>query len=395
MLMQTVKVSSLCALAPLLLLLLPVANGSGSRRGRQQVFRAFRPISVESFRHLAPQPIHPSCTGQLSWMFLNGSCNNGHFPNQGASRTAFKLLFKPSDRDPRSNDLPSPRLVSNLICDEPQTILNRRGITEFWTYFGQLFDHTIAETHPGKETMNIPIPANDHFFPGGDFIPFVRTAKVKTDKGESPENVLTSYVDASSVYGVKNSQARGLRKLEEGKMKMDDEGLLPQTEKHQFKAGDSRANENPALQAMHTLFAREHNRVCDELKPLFPSWDDETMYNAARRVVAAEFQCVAFYDFVPNILGRHLPRYTGYKAWVDGSISNEFATSIYRVGHTLINPEFTLYHKNGTKYTLQLRDTFFKTKVLLADGIEGVLRGTLNTKSAEVDVKVTGRCATS
>jgi len=42
-----------------------------------------------------------------------------------------------------------------------------------------------------------------------------------------------------------------------------DAGLL-------FAAGDSRANEQPGLIAMHTLFVREHNRLCDEYKSKNP-----------------------------------------------------------------------------------------------------------------------------
>lgn len=332
------------------------------------------------------------CPMASELMWHNGSCNNRGAKDQGAAKQPFKLLFHLSTRNPTSINLPSARLVSNIICNEDKTTLNARRMTEFWTFFGQFLDHTFAETHLGNDSMNIPIPANDKFFPPGGELPFKRTIKLPTPRGLSPENVLSSYIDASTVYGTESKLVSELKTGEHGKLKMSAGMLLPKhTEKGkiQFLAGDARANENPALAALHTLFVREHNRVCDELIATIPEYKtSDQIYKAARSIVVAETQAIVFDEFLPAILGKKLAPYPGYDKWTDGALSSEFATSIFRVGHTLINPEFTLFTREGKKFTRQLRDTFFKIEVIENDGIEGVLRGVMNSRAAEVDVSI-------
>ena len=52
--------------------------------------------------------------------------------------------------------------------------------------------------------------------------------------------------------------------------------------------GDSRSNEQPGLAVYHTVWIREHNRVAKELSYLNPHWDDERLYQEARKIVIAE-----------------------------------------------------------------------------------------------------------
>ena len=42
--------------------------------------------------------------------------------------------------------------------------------------------------------------------------------------------------------------------------------------------GEIRVNEQLVLTCMHTLMAREHNRVAHKLGEINPHWDDETIY---------------------------------------------------------------------------------------------------------------------
>ncbi len=61
-------------------------------------------------------------------------------------------------------------------------------------------------------------------------------------------------------------------------------------------AGDVRANENLALTATQTLFAREHNRIVSLLPT---SLSAEDRFQIARRIVVAEQQYITYNEFLP------------------------------------------------------------------------------------------------
>jgi hypothetical protein len=43
-------------------------------------------------------------------------------------------------------------------------------------------------------------------------------------------------------------------------------------------AGEIRVNEQLVLTCIHTIMAREHNRVAKELSQINPHWNDEMLY---------------------------------------------------------------------------------------------------------------------
>jgi peroxidase len=63
-------------------------------------------------------------------------------------------------------------------------------------------------------------------------------------------------------------------------------------------------NQLPDLAVETTCFLRLHNYLCKELKDMNPSWDDECIYQNARRIVIAMYQHVTYNEYVPELLGQ-------------------------------------------------------------------------------------------
>ena len=145
-----------------------------------------------------------------------------------------------------------------------------------------------------------------------------------------------------------------------------------------FVAGDPRANENPNLAVMHTLFVREHNRLCDELKALHPDWSDEELFQYARRIVIALIQNITFNEWLPT-MGIELEPYQGYQDDLNPSIKLEFAAAAYRMGHTLVNSRIVRMNDHCDPMpsgNMDLRTAYFNPRpIIIEEGIEPFLKG--------------------
>ena len=372
---------------------------------------------------------------------FDGTCNNLQHSMWGASLTPFKRLLSPVYENGFNTPVgwhdtegrPSARLVSTELVSS-KNVSDDEQFTHMLMQWGQFLDHdldfivsslstlrfsdgldctkeyTVCDNQP--PCFPIAIPENDPRIRRHGCMQFTRSSAVcgtgttsvffSAVTPREQMNQITSYIDASTVYGSSEEEARNLRDLESrGLLKSNSSGngeksLLPfnrdtpiECEQADdspvpcFLAGDFRANEQLGLLSMHTLWMREHNRIATELAEMNPHWDGDKVYHEARKIVGAEVQHISYNEWIPKILGPRgmsmLGTYGGYEPNIDAGIVNSFATAAFRFGHGLINP--IIFRLNSSFQPIQqgnlpLHKAFFSPyRFVHEGGIDPILRG--------------------
>ena len=357
----------------------------------------------------------------------------------GASLTAFRRLLRPVYENGFNTPVgwrnkgvaPSARLVSTELISTAN-VTPDQTFTHMLMQWGQFLDHDLdfTVTSPSSQRFTdgedctstcenqspcfpIQIPPGDKRIKRHKCMTFTRSSSACGTGATSvffsvvstreQMNQITSYLDASNVYGSSADEEKHLRDLSNnyGLLKtgilINGKPLLPfnkgtpiecsKSEKESpipcFLAGDHRANEQLGLLSMHTIWMREHNRIATQLRILNPSWGGEKIFQETRKIVGAEMQHITYEQYLPKILGKQgmeiLGKYEGYKPDVDASIFNGFATAAFRFGHSLINP--VLRRLNSSFKTIKegdipLHKAFFAPyRIVEEGGIDPIIRG--------------------
>jgi peroxidase len=316
---------------------------------------------------------------------------------------------------------PSARAISNAVVAQPN-VPGQRGISNYIWIWGQFIDHDLDLTPTSSiavapfcgEVANVPVPLADPIFDplhtGTSVIHFCRSV-FDPATGTTAANprqqttVITSFIDASNVYGSDPVRAAALRKNDgsgELKTSVSDDGevLLPHNtdglpnggdpRPTLFVAGDQRANENNALTAIHTLFLREHNYWARQIRAEAKGrMSDDDVYNRARAIVGAELQAITYNQFLPALLGpRAIPPYRGYRPDVNPGIETMFSTASYRFGHSMLSHFLNrLGHdlRPLPQGPITLQDAFFDPTPVQQLGVDVLLRGAAHQQANRND----------
>jgi hypothetical protein len=332
---------------------------------------------------------------------LNGANNNPFVPNAGRSGINYLRIGNTRYADGLSQMVSGPngRFVSNRVFNDTHVnVFSERGVSQWGFVWGQFLDHTFGLRQENGTTANISFNSADPletFRNDLGIIPFVRSAAAPNTgvtNARQHVNTVSSFIDAWAVYGGTdtrldwlregtldgNPDNNGARLLMPGSYlprrdargnasaapTMAIDGRLLSNPNSAVVAGDVRANENIALTAVQTLFAREHNRIVS-LLPTTLSQQDR--FQLARAVVIAEQQFITYNEFLPA-MGVSLPSYAGYNSNLNPAMSHEFATVGYRA-HSFIHGELET-DTNVSRYSQATLDA------LEAQGVEVTVDGT-------------------
>lgn len=360
---------------------------------------------------------------------IDGYANNQTKPTWGAAAVPFLKTtgngFTDSISSPAGTNRPNPRTISSALGSQTQFKANELGLSDFIWGWGQFIDHDINlnDDHP-TEFIPISVPPGDpEFDPTGTGTVEIPMRRSLSDPNSGTSisnprqhiNEITAYIDGSAVYGNDEPRLDWLRTFQDGKLKVSSGNLLPFntidgeqgsaedpnapfmaddaiiSNDKLYVAGDIRANEQPGLTCFHTLFVREHNRICDELRTLHPNWPDEQIFQKARKKVGALIQAITYEEWLPAI-GFQIPPYTGYNPSINPGIMNMFSAAAYRFGHTMVNGRMVRFSEGGDSLifgSVHLRDAFFNPNILVTEGgIEPFLRGMASQEHQFVDTKI-------
>ena len=251
--------------------------------------------------------------GVTHFRTADGSWNNLKNPKEGAAGTRFPRNVNNDAIRPETGELlmtPNPREISRKL-------LTRQGPMKEVSFLNLLAAAWIQfENHDWinhgeilfDDVHEIPLAEDDpfrkRFRQTKLFVGKTQTDPTRSSADETPItfiNEVTHWWDGSQIYGSDQQTVDRLRSGVDGKMKLREDGTLPLA-KNQVEDTGFLRNWWVGLSLLHTLFVKEHNAICDRLKPRYPHWDDNRLFNVARLINAAVMAKIHSVEWTPAIL---------------------------------------------------------------------------------------------
>ena len=236
---------------------------------------------------------------QRSFRTADGRWNDLSHPSMGAAGTPFGRNVPPEANRPESEpalSTPNPRLVSRTLLTRdqflPATTLN--VLAAAWLQF-EIHDWF---SHANQAENPIRLKVQE-----GDPWPADEIVIERTQPADAPGKFVsqdTHWWDGSQIYG---SSAEQRQLLRDGPFLKIDEGTIPVEMADHLDFSGAQAGFWAGWAMLHTLFALEHNAICEHLRRDEPrAWTDDDLYETARLVNVALMAKIHTTEWTPAII---------------------------------------------------------------------------------------------
>ncbi|KAL4231080.1 hypothetical protein ACF0H5_008663 [Mactra antiquata] len=375
---------------------------------------------------------------------LNGSCNNINNGFWGSTRAQHQRLLENAYDDKKWSIrtktadgvgvLPDVRTVSEKVHSvSGKKDENEKNISLALFYFMQFIDHDLAKTPEGsipssedccggsthKFCLPIRVENDDSYFAKGTCINAKRSSILNMCGTARPVvknqfNEITSYLDASMVYGSSEEEMILLRSFKGGRLLDRTERTLPRIDDREsltdwacnvthedcYRGGDKRLNVHPGLLSYHTIFVRLHNIIAKQLGDRhIEDWDDELIFYETRKIVAAIIQHITYEEMLPILFNKDkLQEYKVSTEYIYDSSLSASMLSVFSIGyryHHLMPAEYHMFKLSETGKPIQsdtvpipqetafLKPDFITSKHY--NGLSETSRGMINSACPRID----------
>ena len=308
--------------------------------------------------------------GVTHFRTADGSWNNLSNPKEGDAGTRFPRNVTNEAICPETDETlmtPNPRDISRKLLTRQHPMKEIPFLNLLAAAWIQFENHDWINhgENMSDELHEIPLAEDDPFqkrFRQTKLV-VAKTQRDPTRKSDEQTpitfiNEVTHWWDGSQIYGSDQETVDRLRSGVDGKMKLQEDGTLPLGKNDVEDTGFVR-NWWLGLSLLHTLFAREHNAICDRLKQRYPHWDDNRLFNVARLINAAVIAKIHSVEWTPAILPNKVLS-TGLHANWFGLLTNLLRSDKHRQTLSEINvrnPEMggvvgNAINKHGSEYGL-------------------------------------------
>jgi len=267
----------------------------------------------------------------------DGTWNDLAEPWMGAKGTGFgrNVPLARTVTDTKRLLDPDPRVISRRLMarDEFKSAGIVNALAAAWLQFENHNWFFHGDGLPDK-TIDIPLPKGDDFPENPMRIRCTIPARGEILDGcPAPvfANAETHWREGSQIYGSGKQRQVEVRTFVDGKVKVGDDGRLPRSDIPGIDLTGMRENWWVGVGLLHTLFAREHNAVCDAVKKVHPSFDDQRLFELGVLVVSALIAKIHTVEWTTCVL-RHPALQIGMNANWYGALGETFKDRIGRIG---------------------------------------------------------------